>query len=72
MADGGGRDVFLLLLQVLLEGGASVDGCGAKGLGLPTVGLGLPTVGRRLKQVRAEGGGEPSRTILPMGGSLPS
>ena len=64
MVDEGGRDVFLLLPRVLLEGGAFVDGRGAAGLGLPAVGC-------LLERVQAEGGGEPSRTTLPMGGRLP-
>ena len=64
MADEGGGDVFLLLPWVLLEGGAFMDGRGAAGLF-------LPAVGRLLERVRAEGGGEPLRTILPMGGRLP-
>ena len=56
--DEGGGDIFLLLPRVLLERGASVDGCGAAGLG-------LPVVGRLLEWVRAEGGGELSKTMLP-------
>ena len=35
-------------------------------------GLGLLAVGRLLERVRAEEGGEPSRTMLPMGGRPPS
>ena len=65
MADGGGGNVFLLLLRVMLEGGASMDGRGVEGLGLPAVGC-------LLERVRLEGGGEPSRTILPIGGRPPS
>ena len=64
MADKGGGDVFLLLPRVLLERRVSVDGGGVEGLG-------LPAVGRLLERVRAEGGGELSRTILPMGGRPP-
>lgn len=60
MADGADGDVFLLLPQVLLEGGASTNGLGAKGLG-------LLVVERLLEQVRAEGGEELLRTMLPMG-----
>ena len=60
MADGAGGDVFLFLPRVLLEGGASMDGLGAKGLG-------LLIVERLLEQVRAEGGGELLRTMLPIG-----
>ena len=59
--DTGGGEVFLLLARVLLEGGASVDNRGV-------VSLDLLVVGRSLERVRAEGGGEPSKTILPMGG----
>ena len=65
MADEGGEDVFLLLPWVLLEEGAFMDG-------YEVVGLGLLIVGRLLERVRAEGKGEPSRTILPMGGRSPS
>ena len=61
----GCRDVFLLIPQVLLEGGASADGHGAASLD-------LPIVGRLLKWVRVEGGGEHSKTTLPMGGRPPS
>ena len=60
MVDAGGGDVFLLLPRVLLERGASVDGYGV-------VGLDLLIVGRLLERVQAEGGGELSKTILPMG-----
>ena len=65
MVDKGGGDVFLLLPRVLLERGVSVDGCGVEGLG-------LPAVRRLLERVRAEGGGELSRTMLPMRGRPPS
>ena len=37
MANEAGGDVFLLLPQVLLEGGASTDDFGVGGLGLPIV-----------------------------------
>ena len=63
MVDIGGGEVFLLLPRVLLEGGVSVDSCKA-------VNLDLLVVGRMLEQVRAEGGEDPSKTILPMGGRL--
>ena len=56
-----GIDVFLLLPRVLLEGGASVDGC-------EVANLDLLAVGRMLEWVLAKGGGELSKTILPMGG----
>ena len=59
MVDGAGGDIFLLLPQVLLEGEASTNGFGVGGLG-------LPIVERLLERVRAEGGGELSRTILPI------
>ena len=65
VAGKGGGDVFLLLPWVLLEEGAFVDGCGVAVLDLPIVGC-------LLERVQAKGGGEPSRTILPMGGRLPS
>ena len=61
MVDVEGGDVFLLLPRVLLEGGASVDGCGV-------VGLDLLVVRCLLEWVQAEGGREPSNTMLPMGG----
>ena len=61
VVDTRGGEVFLLLPRVLLEGGAFVDSRGA-------VNLDLLVVGRTLEQVRAEGGGKPSKTILPMGG----
>ena len=64
MANEAGGDVFLLLPQVLLEGGASTDGFGVGGLG-------LPIVERLLEQGRAELRGELFRTILPMGGRPP-
>ena len=64
MADVADSDVFLLLPWVLLEGGASIDGFGVGGLG-------LPAVERLLEPIPAEGGGELSRTILPIGGRLP-
>ena len=64
MANEAGGDVFLLLPQVLLEGGASMDGFGVGGLG-------LPIVERLLEQGRAELRGELFRTILPMGGRPP-
>ena len=64
MADVAGSNVFLLLPWVLLEGGASTDGFGVGGLG-------LPAVERLLEPIPAEGGGELSRTILPIGGRLP-
>ena len=60
MVDAGG-EVFLLLPCVLLEGEVSVEGCGV-------VNLDLLAVGRTLERVRVEGGGEPSKTILLMGG----
>ena len=50
-----------MLPRVLLEGGASIDNRGA-------VNLDLVVVGRMLERVRVEGGREPSKTILPMGG----
>ena len=59
-----GGNVFLLLPQVLLEGGASTDGHGAAGLD-------LPMVGHLLKLVRTEGGEEPYKTMLPMEGRPP-
>ena len=52
MADGAGGDVFLLLPQVLLKGGASTTSLGAEGLG-------LLVIERLLEQVQAEGGEEP-------------
>ena len=58
-----GIDVFLLLPRVLLEGGASVDGC-------EVANLDLLAVGRMLEWVLAKGGGELSKTLLPMGGRL--
>ena len=61
VVDTGGRDVFLLLPRVLLEGGASVDDH-------KVVNLDLLAVGRALGQVRVEGGGVLLETILPMGG----
>ena len=61
MVDGGGKDVFLFLSWVLLEGAASIPGLRAEGLG-------LLAVKRLLERVRAEGGGEPSKIMLPMGG----
>ena len=64
VADERGGDIFLLLPRVLQEGGASVDGCGAASLD-------LPEVGRLLEQVRVKGGGEPSKTMLPMRGRTP-
>ena len=60
MVGAGGRDFYLLLPQVLLEGGASIDGCGVAGLD-------LLAVGRLLEQARAKGG-ELSKTMLPTGG----
>ena len=65
MVDEGGGDVFLLLPRVLLEEGASVGG-------REVVGLDLPAVGRLLEWVQAKGGGELSKTILPIGGRPPS
>ena len=65
MTDERGGDVFLLLPLVLLDGGASVYTRRA-------VSLNLLGVGRLLEWVRAEGEGELSKTILPMGGRLPS
>lgn len=59
MADEAGRDVFLLLPRVLLEGRTSTDGFGVGGLGLVTVKL-------LLEQIRAEGKGELYRTMLPI------
>ena len=58
-----GRDVFLLLPRVLLEGGALVDGC-------EVANLDLLAVGHMLEWVLAKGGGELSKTLLPMGGRL--
>ena len=58
VVDAGEGEVFLLLPCVLLEGGASVDGCEA-------MNLNLLVVGRMLERVRV-GGGMPSKTILPM------
>ena len=63
VVDVGGGYVFFLLLRVLLEGGTSADDH-------KVVGLDLPTVGRLLEWVRAEGGGELSKTILPIRGRL--
>ena len=63
MVDARGGDIFLLLPRVLLEEGASVDGRRA-------VGLDLLAVGRLLERVQVEGGGELSKTMLPMGGRL--
>jgi len=60
VADGVGGDVFLLLPQVLLEGGAFTDGLGAEGLGLLAVEY-------LLEWVQAEGGGELLRIMLPIG-----
>jgi len=65
MVDEGGGDVFLLLSWVMLEGGASMDGRGAEGLGLPVIGC-------LLERVRVEGGGKALRTILPIEGRPPS
>lgn len=64
MANWAGGDVFLLLPLVLLEGRASMDGFGIRGLD-------LATIERLLKRVRAKGGRELSRTMLPMGEGLP-
>lgn len=61
MVDTRGGDVFLLLPQVLLDGGVSENGCGA-------VGLDLSATRRLLERVRDERGEEPSKTILPMVG----
>ena len=61
MVDVEGGDVFLSLPWVLLEGGASSDSRGVEGLD-------LPIVERLLEWVWAEGGGELSKTMLPMGG----
>ena len=61
VVDIGGGEVFLLLPRVLLEGRASIDGCEAMNLNLLVVGC-------MLERVRVEGGGELSKTILPMGG----
>ena len=68
MADGGGGYVFLLLPRVLLEGGASMDGL-KDGLRMEVIGL--LAVEHLLEQVRAEGGRELSRTMLPIGGRPP-
>ena len=61
MVDVGGGDIFLLLPWVLLERGAPVDGHKA-------VGFDLLAIKRLLEQVRTEGGGKLSKTMLPMGG----
>ena len=61
MVERGGKDVFLFLPRVLLEARASI-------LGLRAEGLGLLAIERLLERVRAEEGGEPSKTMLPMGG----
>ena len=55
-----GGDIFLLLPHILLEGGASIDGRRAAYLD-------LLVVGRTLERVRAEGGGELSKTVLLIG-----
>ena len=64
MANEAGGDVFLLLPQVLLEGGASMDGFSVGGLD-------LATVERLLNRVEAEGTIEILRTMLPMKEGLP-
>ena len=64
VADEGGGEIFLLLPWVLLEGGVSTDGHGATGLD-------LPVIGRLLERVRAEKGGELSKTMSLMGGRPP-
>ena len=61
VVDTGGGEVFLLLPCVLLEEGALVDIRGVENLD-------LLAVGRTLEYVRAEGGREPFKTILPIGG----
>ena len=65
MVDVGGGDVFLLLPWVLLERGASSDSHGV-------VGLDFPTVEHLLERVRAEGGRELYKTMLPTRGRSPS
>ena len=64
VVDTGGGEVFLLLPHVLLEGGASIDSCGA-------VNLDLLAVGRTLERVRAAGGGELSKGTTSEQGSSP-
>ena len=59
VVDTGGEKVFLLLPRALLE----KDSCGV-------VNLDLLAIGRTLEWVRVEGGKDPSKTILPMGGRL--
>ena len=61
---GGGGEVFLLSLHVLLEGGASIDSCGA-------MNLDLLAVRRTLERVRAIGGGELSKGTTSEQGSSP-
>jgi len=61
VANGTGGDVFLLLPWVLLKGGASTDGFGMGGLDLAVVEC-------LVEQVLVEGGGELSRTMLPIEG----
>ena len=63
MANRAGRDVFLLLPWVLLEGGASRASLGAEGLGLLVV--------ERLLERVWKGGGELTRTMFPIGGRPP-
>lgn len=56
-----GRDVFLLLPWVLLEREASTDSFNVGSLD-------LTVVERLVERVLAKGGGELSRTMLPIGG----
>ena len=56
MAEAQGGDVFLLLPRVLLEGGASVDGC-------EVVCFDLPAVEHVVGRVRALEGEESCRTM---------
>ena len=63
VVDTGGGEVFLVLPRVLLEGGELVGGHRAADLD-------LLAVGHMLEWVWAEGGGDPFKTVLPLGGRL--
>ena len=59
----GGGEIFILLPRVLRERGASVGD-------RRVADLDLLAIGRTLERVRAERGGEPFKTILPIEGRL--